>query len=131
MSGREAVIEAKGVSRRFGRMLAVDAVDLRVYEGEVFGFLGPNGAGKSTLIRMLTGLLSPTAGKVGVLGLEIPRQAEALKPLVGYMTQRFSLYDDLTVRENLQFAAEIFGLAPATFRNRETSRSLRAASGIV
>ena len=114
MSSREAVIEAKGVTRRFGRMLAVDAVDLRVYQGEVFGFLGPNGAGKSTLIRMLTGLLSPTAGKVEVLGLEIPRQAETLKPLVGYMTQRFSLYEDLTVLENLQFAAEIFGLAPAT-----------------
>jgi ABC-2 type transport system ATP-binding protein len=110
MSEQDVVIRAKGVTRRFGRLLAVDGIDLEVRRGEVFGFLGPNGAGKSTLIRMLTGLLSTTSGSVEVLGCHLPQDAEALKPHVGYMTQRFSLYEDLSVLENLQFAAEIFGM---------------------
>ncbi len=107
------VIEATGLTRRFGDLVAVDGVDLTVQPGEVIGFLGPNGAGKSTLIRMLVGLLAPTSGSARVLGRTLPREAESLRPEVGYMTQRFSLYEDLTVEENLEFAAEIFGLEGA------------------
>jgi ABC-2 type transport system ATP-binding protein len=118
MSPASEAIEARGLTRRFGDVLAVDAVDLRVERGEVFGCLGPNGSGKSTLMRMLLGLLEPSGGEARVLGWEIPRDAEALRPLVGYMTQRFSLYEDLDVRENLDFAAEIFGLARARRRER-------------
>jgi len=98
------------LKRRFGKLTAVDGVDLDVHRGEVFGFLGPNGAGKSTLIRMLVGLLPPSAGSARVLGHELPRQSEKLRAQVGYMTQRFSLYEDLSIEENLRFAAEIFGL---------------------
>jgi ABC-2 type transport system ATP-binding protein len=107
---REKVIEARGLVRRFGDLVAVDGLDLDVYRGEVFGFLGPNGSGKSTSIRMLLGLLAPSAGSATVLGCSVPREAEKLRPRVGYMTQRFSLYDDLSVFENLEFTAEIFGL---------------------
>ncbi len=114
----ETVIEARGLTRRFGDLTAVDGLDLDVRRGEVFGFLGPNGAGKSTLIRMLVGLLAPSAGAARVLGLDLPRQSERLRPLLGYMTQRFSLYEDLSVEENLEFAAEIFGLAGTALRER-------------
>ncbi len=116
---REApVIEARGVVRRFGKLTAVDGVDLEVRRGEVFGFLGPNGAGKSTLIRMLVGLLPQSEGEIDVLGLSLPRQSEALRPHIGYMTQRFSLYEDLTIEENLDFAGQIFGMATAARRRR-------------
>jgi ABC-2 type transport system ATP-binding protein len=114
----ERVIETEGITRRFGKLTAVDGVDLGVHRGEVFGFLGPNGAGKSTLIRMLVGLMSPSEGKARVLGCELPRDAEKLRTEVGYMTQKFSLYEDLTIEENLQFAAEIFGLEKAQRRIR-------------
>jgi len=112
------VIEARGLTRRFGDLTAVDDLDLEVERGEVFGFLGPNGAGKSTLIRMLVGLLAPSAGSVRVLGLSMPSEAERLRPRLGYMTQRFSLYDDLSVEENLEFAAEVFGLEREVRRRR-------------
>jgi ABC-2 type transport system ATP-binding protein len=121
----EAVIETRGLGRRFGALLAVDGVDLRVERGEIFGCLGPNGSGKSTLMRMLLGLLAPSAGSARVLGCEIPRDAERLRGAVGYMTQRFSLYEDLTVRENLDFAAEVFGLRRARRRER-VARALAA-----
>ena len=114
----ETVIAARGVSRRFGRLTAVDGVDLEVRRGEVFGFLGPNGAGKSTLIRMLVGLLPQSTGEIDVLGCSLPRQSERLRPQIGYMTQRFSLYEDLTIEENLDFAGQIFGLAAAERRRR-------------
>ncbi|MFQ5348956.1 MAG: ABC transporter ATP-binding protein [Thermoanaerobaculia bacterium] len=114
----DAVIAARGVTRRFGRLTAVDGVDLEVRQGEVFGFLGPNGAGKSTLIRMLVGLLPPSEGEIEVLGRSLPRQAEELRPHIGYMTQRFSLYEDLTIEENLDFAGQIFGMAAAGRRRR-------------
>jgi ABC-2 type transport system ATP-binding protein len=114
----ESVIETRGLTRRFGDVVAVDAVDLAVDRGEIFGCLGPNGSGKSTLMRMLLGLLEPSAGSARVLGREIPRDAERLRPAIGYMTQRFSLYEDLDVRENLEFAAEIFGLARRRRRER-------------
>ncbi len=116
--GVPAVIEVRGLTRRFGPLTAVDGLDLDVYRGEVFGFLGPNGAGKSTSIRMLVGLLSPSAGSAKVLGFSMPQDVEELRPRVGYMTQKFSLYEDLSVVENLEFAAEIFGLDRRRQRQR-------------
>jgi ABC-2 type transport system ATP-binding protein len=108
--GGELAIRARGLTRRFGTLVAVDHIDLAVPRGQVYGFLGPNGSGKSTTLRMLCGLLTPSEGEVEVLGLKIPAQAEALKQRIGYMTQKFSLYDDLTVLENLQFLAAIHDL---------------------
>jgi ABC-2 type transport system ATP-binding protein len=115
------VVSARGLTRRFGPRVAVDGVDLDIERGEVFGFLGPNGAGKSTLIRMLVGLLAPTSGEVEVLGLRMPEGAERLRPRIGYMTQRFSLYQDLSVEENLDFVAEVFG-----FEREERARRVEA-----
>src|SRR5690606_9623033 len=106
-------IRARGLTRRFGDLVAVDHVDLDVPQASVFGFLGPNGSGKSTTIRMLCGLLTPTAGDIEVLGLRIPEQAEALRSRTGYMTQRFSLFEDLTVRENLEFLVAVQGVPKA------------------
>ena len=113
-----AVIEISGLTRRFGALVAVNEVDLAVRRGEIFGCLGPNGSGKSTLMRMLLGLLAPSAGRARVLDCEMPKDAERLRPRVGYMTQRFSLYEDLSVRENLDFAGEVFGLSGARRRTR-------------
>ena len=113
-----AVIRARGLTKRFGELTAVDGLDLTVEKGEVFGFLGPNGCGKSTTIRMLCGLLLPSAGEIEVLGYQIPRDAEELKRRIGYMTQKFSLYEDLTVGENLEFLATIQGLRGKTARTR-------------
>ena len=114
----DLAIRATGLSKRFGALLAVDGVDLRVPRAHVYGFLGPNGSGKSTTIRMLCGLLTPTAGDIEVLGLRIPEQAEALRRRIGYMTQKFSLYEDLSVRENLEFLADVQGVARAQRRAR-------------
>lgn len=111
-------IVARGMTRRFGDLVAVNNVDLTVPRACVYGFLGPNGSGKSTTIRMLCGLLTPTAGDIEVLGLRVPEQAEALKRNIGYMTQRFSLFEDLTVRENLEFLAAIQGISRAEEKNR-------------
>lgn len=115
---KEPVIEARGLTRRFGDLVAVDGLDLEVHRGEVFGFLGPNGAGKSTAIRMLVGLLAPSGGSARVLGFDMPDGVEELRTRVGYMTQKFSLYEDLSVAENLEFAAEIFGLDRRRRRQR-------------
>jgi len=114
----EAAIETQGLTRRFGAFTAVDGVNLRIPRGRVYGFLGPNGAGKSTTIRMLCGLLEPSAGTATVLGHEMPRDAETLRRKLGYMTQNFSLYADLTVRENLEFMAEIFTMEAARKQQR-------------
>ena len=103
-------IVARGLTRRFGNVVAVDHLDLTVERAQVYGFLGPNGSGKSTTIRMLCGLLLPSAGDIQVLGFKIPQQAEELKRRIGYMTQKFSLYEDLTVTENLQFVAAVHEL---------------------
>lgn len=111
-------IRARGMTRRFGELIAVNAVDLTIPKGNVYGFLGPNGSGKSTTIRMLCGLLTPDAGEIEVLGLRIPMQAEALRLRIGYMTQRFSLFEDLTVLENLQFLAAVQGLSGSAARSR-------------
>ncbi|MEO6064256.1 MAG: ABC transporter ATP-binding protein [Lysobacterales bacterium] len=103
-------MRTRGLSKSFGALLAVDSVDLIVPRASVYGFLGPNGSGKSTTIRMLCGLLTPSAGEIEVLGLRIPAQAEALRLRIGYMTQRFSLFEDLSVRENLEFLAAVQGI---------------------
>ena len=114
----DIAIRARGLTRRFGALVAVDHVDLTVPRANVYGFLGPNGSGKSTSIRMLCGLLTPTAGEIDVLGLRIPEQADALRRRVGYMTQKFSLFDDLSVRENLEFLAAIQDLPRSQARIR-------------
>ncbi|UJJ50137.1 MULTISPECIES: ABC transporter ATP-binding protein [Rhodanobacter] len=111
-------IRARGLTRRFGKLVAVDHVDLEVPARRVYGFLGPNGSGKSTTIRMLCGLLTPSEGEIEVLGLRIPAQADALRPHIGYMTQNFSLFEDLGVRENLEFLAAIQGVPKAKTRRR-------------
>jgi ABC-2 type transport system ATP-binding protein len=115
-------IETKKLTKRFGAFVAVGDLDLAVPEGEVFGLLGSNGAGKSTAIRMLCGLLTPTSGEARVLGIDVARDPEGLKRKIGYMTQRFSLYDDLTVGENLEFFGGIYGLS-----GREGEERRRAA----
>ena len=120
------VIETRGLGRSFGHLVAVRDVSLTVYRGEIFGVLGPNGAGKSTTIRMLCGILDPTAGTGTVVGFQIPRQAEEIKQRIGYMTQRFSLYEDLTVSENLRFYASIYGV-PRAERKQRVEESLARA----
>ncbi len=114
----DPVVETRGLTRRFGNLTAVDSLDLTVEPRTIYGFLGPNGCGKTTTVRMLTGLLTPSAGTVSVLGHQLPRDAERLKRRIGYMTQKFSLYDDLTVAENLGFVAEIYGLGHRLARQR-------------
>lgn len=106
----EAVIEARGLTRRFGPVVAVDDVSLTIEEGDIFGFLGPNGSGKTTLIRMLCGILVPTEGDATVLGYNVVEDSEAIKASIGYMSQHFSLYADLSVIENLRFYARIYGV---------------------
>ena len=114
----ELAIDARGLTRRFGSYTAVDHLDLRIPRGCIYGFLGPNGSGKSTSIRLLTGLLTPDEGSVNILGLQLPKQAEELRGRIGYMTQKFSLFGDLTVQENLQFIARIYGLPRRTTKDR-------------
>ena len=106
-----AAISARNLTRRFGKLTAVDHVSLDIPRATIYGFLGPNGSGKSTTIRMLCGLLRPSEGECTVLGHPVPRDAEQLRMKIGYMTQRFSLWEDLTVQENLDFMSRIFGLA--------------------
>jgi ABC-2 type transport system ATP-binding protein len=103
-------ISARDLTRRFGQVTAVDHVTLRIPRAQIYGFLGPNGSGKSTSIRMFCGLLRPSSGSIHVLGHEVPREAEALRTKIGYMTQKFSLWDDLTVLQNLRFMAQVFTL---------------------
>ena len=112
-------VELHGLTKRFGAFVAVDGISLDVEEGEIFGFLGANGAGKSTTIRMLCGLLRPTAGTGRVLGIDVGREPEEVKRRIGYMSQRFSLYDDLTVRQNLRFYGGVYGLRGALQAERE------------
>ena len=114
----EPAIEVRGLTRRFGEFVAVDHIDLTIRRGDIFGFLGPNGAGKSTTIRMLCGLLPPSEGTIRVLGIDVVREPEQIKPRIGYMGQRASLYGDLTATELLNFYARIYGLPEATRRAR-------------
>ena len=107
----ELAVRSRGLTRKFGEVIAVDNVDLDIPRGQIYGFLGPNGSGKTTIIRMLCGLLTPSGGEASILGLKVPEQAEELRQKIGYMTQKFSLYDDLTVEENMRFIAKIYGLS--------------------
>jgi ABC-2 type transport system ATP-binding protein len=120
----DLAIQANGLTRTFGSFTAVDHITFDVRAGEVFGFLGANGAGKTTAIRMLTGLLAPSDGEATVAGHDVRRESEAIKRDIGYMSQRFSLYDDLTVRENIQLYGGIYDLSGAEIRDR-TARMLR------
>ncbi len=105
----DLVIDVRGLTKRFGHKTVVDHFDLAVPRGAIYGFLGPNGSGKTTTIRMVCGLLKPDDGAGVVLGLDVIRESNAIKERVGYMTQRFSLYEDLTIRENLEFTARLYG----------------------
>jgi ABC-2 type transport system ATP-binding protein len=124
LMGNQTAVIAQGLTKRFGDFTAVDHIDFEVRRGEIFGFLGPNGSGKTTTIRMMLGLLQPSEGSVEVLGLSVSRQPGKIRPRVGYMSQRFSLYNDLTVLENLQFYGRSYGLESAllTERIREAVR---------
>src|SRR3972149_7642652 len=112
-------VEVDGLTRRFGAFVAVDNMSFKVKKGEIFGFLGPNGAGKSTTIRMLCGLLAPTSGKALVGGYDVGANPDAVKATIGYMSQRFSLYDDLTVEENVNFYGGIYGLENRLLKERK------------
>ncbi|HEX6069312.1 MAG TPA: ABC transporter ATP-binding protein [Longimicrobiaceae bacterium] len=113
-----AAIDVRGLTRRFGAFTAVDDISFTVETGEVFGFLGANGAGKTTAIRMLTGLLAPSDGTARVAGFDVFEQPEEVRRRIGYMSQRFSLYDDLTVRENITLYGGIYGLSDGDIRSR-------------
>lgn len=114
----EIAIHVDRLTKKFGDFTAVDEVSFDVRSGEVVGYLGPNGSGKTTTIRVLLGLLQPTAGDACVLGFDVRTQAESIRPIVGYMSQKFALYEDLTVRENLVFYAGVYGMGPAEYRPR-------------
>ncbi|WP_423222963.1 ATP-binding cassette domain-containing protein [Candidatus Amarolinea aalborgensis] len=114
-----SAVKVDALSKRFGDFVAVDAISFEVPRGQIFGFLGPNGAGKTTTIRMLLGLLRPTTGRATVLGLDSEREAEAIRQRIGYMSQKFSLYDDLTVGENLDFYGGVYGVRGARLRQRK------------
>ena len=117
-------IDVKDLSKKFGALQAVDHVSSQIEQGHITGFLGPNGSGKTTTLRMLCGLLTPDSGSGQVLGLDFPREAEAIKRRTGYMTQRFSLYEDLTIEENLTFIARVYGLDRINGRVDETLEKL-------
>lgn len=110
MTENQIAITASGLTMRFGSLVAVDNVDLEIERGSIYGFLGPNGSGKSTTIRMLCGLLTPSSGSATVMGMDTRKESESLKQKIGYMTQKFSLYEDLSVKENLQFISEIYAV---------------------
>ncbi|HNX22807.1 MAG TPA: ABC transporter ATP-binding protein [Spirochaetota bacterium] len=114
----EISVEVKNLTKRFDKFTAVDGINFSVRKGEIFGFLGPNGAGKSTTIKMLCGILSPTDGTGTVSGYDIVNEQDKIKNTIGYMSQKFSLYHDLTVRENLEFFGSIYGLAGRILKER-------------
>lgn len=114
----ETVIKADGLTKRFGSFTAVNEIAFEVYKGEIFGFLGANGAGKTTAMRMLCGLSIPTSGKATIAGFDVYKQTEQIKKNIGYMSQKFSLYEDLTVQENITFFGGIYGLSDKAIRNK-------------
>src|ERR1700741_3138420 len=120
----DKVITADHLTKRFGDFTAVDAISFDVHKGEIFGFLGANGAGKTTAMRMLSGLSLPTSGKATVAGYDVYKENERIKQNIGYMSQKFSLYEDLTVKENIRFYAGIYGMSE-TFIKEKTSFLLR------
>jgi ABC-2 type transport system ATP-binding protein len=117
-TSNDMAIVASGLTKQFGDFTAVDEIDFEVRRGEIFGFLGPNGSGKTTTIRMMLGLLTPTQGTVSVLGVPVLEHPERIRNRVGYMSQRFSLYNDLTVRHNLTFYGKVYGLSNAELEER-------------
>jgi len=121
-----AMVEVRGLVKRFDGFTAVDHVTLEIARGEIFGFLGPNGAGKTTTIRILCGLLEPSEGVARVNGFDVAREPESVKHSIGYMSQKFSLYDDLTVEENLDFFCGVYGVAGAR-RDERKAYALRMA----
>src|SRR5256885_12781066 len=120
MNDTELAIDVRGLTKRYGARAVVDGLSLQVRSGQIFGFLGPNGSGKTTTIRMLCGLLTPDAGTGTCLGFDIRREATEIKRRVGYMTQRFGLYEDMTVRENLDFIGRVYDVRPLAPRVEET-----------
>ena len=118
-SSHENAVVVKNLEKRFGSFIAVNRVSFEVQKGEIFGFLGPNGAGKSTTIRMLTGILAPTGGTGTVAGFDVRTQAEKIKANIGYMSQKFSLYEDLTVEENIDFYSGIYRIPPEKKKERK------------
>src|SRR2546425_12075338 len=114
----EAMIEVDRLTKRFGTFTAVDHVSFSVGKGSIFGFLGPNGSGKSTVIRMLCGILEPSDGTAQIGGHDIIKEGEEIKEMIGYMSQKFSLYDELTVNENLLFAGKLYGLTGRKLNQR-------------
>ncbi|MBS1574120.1 MAG: ABC transporter ATP-binding protein, partial [Bacteroidetes bacterium] len=121
--GNEIAISVDKLTKRFGSFTAVDHISFEVNKGEIFGFLGANGAGKTTAMRMLCGLSKPTSGKASVAGFDVYTQTESIKRSIGYMSQKFSLYEDLTVKENIRFYAGIYGM-PDAFIKEKTERLL-------
>src|SRR5688572_14234950 len=124
--GDQWAVEVENLSKRFGRFSALDRISFQVRRGEIFGFLGPNGAGKSTAIRILCGLLRPTEGKASVDGLDVATQPEAVRKRIGYMSQKFSLYDDLTVEENIDFFGGVYRV-PREIRSERKAYILEMA----
>src|SRR5258708_15631762 len=120
----EPIIEIRGLTRRFGALTAVDHLNLTVSRGEIFGLVGPDGAGKTTTLRMLCGLMDPSEGGARVAGHDVVRESQAVKDQIGYMAQRFGLYTDLTVEENMVFYADLFGVVGAE-RARLTAELMR------
>ena len=118
----DAAVLTTQLRKTFGPLVAVDSLDLEIRRGEVFGMLGPNGSGKTTTIRMLCGLLQPTSGDASVAGIDVRKDPEGVRHVIGYMSQKFGLYDDLTVVENLRFYASIYGLKGATRESRITAQ---------
>ncbi len=114
----QSTISANGLTKRFGRFTAVDSISFEVKQGEIFGFLGANGAGKTTAIRMLCGLSLPTSGEATIAGFDLKTQSEQIKKRIGYMSQKFSLYEDLTIRENARFYGGIYGLSNKQIRGK-------------
>jgi ABC-2 type transport system ATP-binding protein len=118
MSENNTAVKTEALTRKFGKFVAVDEVSIEVKKGEIFGFLGANGAGKTTMIRMLCGLLKPSGGKASVAGFDVYKQTEKIKQNIGYMSQKFSLYDDLTISENVEFYGGIYGLSKDLINKR-------------
>lgn len=116
----DAVIQTEKLTKRFGDFIAANEITLEVYKGEIFGFLGANGAGKTTAMRMLCGLSTPSSGKATIAGFDVYRQTEEIKRNIGYMSQKFSLYDDLTVLENIYFFGGIYGLSDIQLKEKST-----------
>src|SRR3989441_12812659 len=115
---QQPMIEVERLTKRFGTVTAVDHVSFSVEKGSIFGFLGPNGSGKSTVIRMLCGILQPTEGRARLAAFDVTRETDRIKSLIGYMSQKFSLYDELTVHENLTFYGRLYGLGGAALAKR-------------